>query len=314
MDASYCLDGWNPPDPPPPLPEEEQRAFGAALRDAVLRRWPDYPWYEALDVLSVAAMYAQPYLEALMDGPWPATGMDGAVRRDLERALGCRLPAITGAADLAAAAKERAAARAAKPKAAPPAAKTLPGGKGSGRGIGGGRIRTEAPPQSSERPFLSPLAPRSRGGGTGVSENCAAPARKPIPRRAMAKAAKPRGRAAMAPKAPKPAARGTVPAKAPAGPAKPGRRTPGTAAEAPKAPVRNRSRKPPAAPPEDMTALSGALQAAGLTVKRAAGMVGVEPAALRRILSGREPAPPELRKKLGMLASVAARAGGKNRS
>ncbi|MDA8144683.1 MAG: hypothetical protein M0Z27_01285 [Thermaerobacter sp.] len=62
-----------------------------------------------MGVLTVAAMYARPYLEALMGGPWPASGMDGQVRRDLERALGCRLPAITGAADLEAAAKSRAA-------------------------------------------------------------------------------------------------------------------------------------------------------------------------------------------------------------
>ena len=141
--GSACLDGWAPPPPPPVPSQEEQRAFGAALRDAVVRRWPDYPLDEALDVLSVAAMHARPYLEALMDGPWPAIGMDGGVRRDLERALGCRLPAITGAADLATVAKERAAAKAAKPKAAPPATKTLPGGKRSGRGTrGAGAGRT----------------------------------------------------------------------------------------------------------------------------------------------------------------------------
>jgi hypothetical protein len=103
-----------------------------------------------MNVLSIAAMYARPYLEALMDGPWPATGMDGVVRRDLERALGCRLPAITGAADLAAAAKERAAAKAAKPKAAPPATKTLPGGKRTRRGTrGAGAGRT--PSQNHRR-------------------------------------------------------------------------------------------------------------------------------------------------------------------
>ncbi len=149
MDNAW-LDGWTPPPPPLTPPAEEQRTFGAALRDAVVRRWPDHSWDEALDVLSIAAMYARPYLEALMDGPWPATGMDGQVRRDLEKALRCRLPAVTGAADQEAAARSRAAAKAAKPKAAPPATKTLPGGKRSGRGTrGAGAGRT--PSQNRRR-------------------------------------------------------------------------------------------------------------------------------------------------------------------
>ena len=124
MDASYCLDGWSPPPPAPIPPQGEQRAFGAALREAVLRRWPDYPWDEAVDVLSIAAMYARPYLEALMDGPWPDSGLDGAVRRDLEKVLRCRLPAVTGAADQEAAARSRAAkglfVRKAEPPSPPP--------------------------------------------------------------------------------------------------------------------------------------------------------------------------------------------------
>ena len=107
-----CLAGWTPPPPPPVPPEEERQAFGTALREALLRRWPDTDEAEATERLSIMAMYPILYLRGLMDGPWPAAGMHAAVRRDLERALGCRLPAITGALDAAAAGRARAAKRA----------------------------------------------------------------------------------------------------------------------------------------------------------------------------------------------------------
>ncbi len=259
MDASYCLDGWSPPPPAPIPPQGEQRAFGAALREAVLRRWPDYPWDEAVDVLAIAAMYARPYLEALMDGPWPATGMDGAVRRDLEKVLRCRLPAVTGAADQEAAARSRAAkglfVRKAEPPSPPPgmAQTALPLAE----------LEEIRQPEKPPTIRVGEAAPKRRRGKAKRRRKTSKA--KAAPKTAKAKAAKAKAAKATAPKT-----------------AAPKRKTVRTAKPKPTVDV---------APPQAMAAIVRGLTAADLAPDHAARLAGLDPKALARMLAGKAKMP-----------------------
>lgn len=266
--ASFCLDGWTPLPPPPVPPPEEQRAFSAALKEAVRRRWPDYPPDEALGVLSIASMYSRPYLLALIEGPWPASGMDSQVRRDLERALGCRLPAIAGAADLAAAAKAKAA-KGLFVKKTPPQVEqeTLPL-------LGGEEVRP-APEAKAVR--VGDAAPRRRGKAKRRRRTARA---RTVPKTVKAGAAKTK-----AAKQDRPRGEGkhTAPTKQP----------------------RSGPKNGLCVDPGEGIRLARALTAVGLEPDRAARLAGLDPKALTRMLAGRARMPQAVAERLRGLVRAA---------
>ena len=269
-----CLANWSPAPPPPVPPPEEQRAFGAALRDAALRRWPGYSWDEAMDVLSIAAMYARPYLEALMDGPWPDSGLDGAVRRDLEKVLRCRLPAVTGAADQEAAARSRAAKGLFTKKAKPePRAEqeTLPL-------LDGPEEEVKQPPPV-RAVAVGDKARRRKGKWHKKARRAKATAAKT----AASKTAKP-PKAAKRTAAPKPKAGKTAKPKPAPKPAKP-------PAEA--------------ATPQAVAAIVRGLAAVDLTPAHAARLAGLDPKAVARMLAGKAKMPQATAEKLRGLIRAA---------
>jgi hypothetical protein len=203
-------------------------------------------------------MYTVPYLLALIEGPWPASGMDGAVRRDLEKVLRCRLPAITGAADQEAAARSRAAkglfVRKAEPPSPPPgmAQTTLPLAE----------LEEIRQPEKPPTIRVGEAAPKRRGEAKRRRKTSKA---KAAPKTAKAKAAKAKAAKATAPKT-----------------AAPKRKTVRTAKPKPTVDV---------APPQAMAAIVRGLAAADLAPDHAARLAGLDPKALARMLAGKAKMP-----------------------